>query len=262
MEIYMKNYTKNTINQFASAKFIPSDEINSVITKAKNGDSGSLYRIVVSFQYLILNVAKNSGVLACAKGYEEDILSSGNLGLLKAIQNFKVSTGSSFISYAKICIRGAIYDFLNSNHEIHYSKKVIQDLNKISKGNKDGTLSQDRVEELSVYSYSVLPLYCRNDSGDEFNMCDAEGVFFYETPEIKYINKELKQIAIEMLSILQPREKFILVNYFGINCQPLSLSTIGTILNISKQRVSQIYNSAITKIQKANNQYNSYLLAA
>ena len=147
----MKTIENNILTQFASAEFIPSDEICSVILKAQEGDSVALNRIISSCQYLVLNVAKKSGILSYSKGYEDDVISSGNIGLLMAIRNFNVSKGMAFIPYAKVCINGAICDFLNSNHQIHYSKKVIQDLNKLSRKE----LEKSRMEWARKMAYTV-----------------------------------------------------------------------------------------------------------
>lgn len=252
----MNTIEKNFLTQFASGEFIPSNEINSVILKAQKGDSASLNKIVLSCQYLILNVAKNSGVLSCSKGYQDDVISSGNIGLLTAIRNFNVSKGLPFIPYAKVCINGAICDFLNSNHQIHYSKKAIQDLNKLSKKGEKALLSEERKEQLSEVNYKILSLYSQNNSGDEFNICDTEGIFFNETPESKYLKKEQKEFVFKFLEKLSYRERFIIIKYLGINCDSLSYPEIGKLLNLSKQRVCQIYQSAIKKI-KQNNFYNN-----
>ena len=248
----MNTIENNNLQQFASAEFIPTEEINSVILKAQAGDKSALKKIVKSCQYLILNVAKKSGVLSCSKGYEDDIISSGNIGLLVAIRNFNISKGIPFIPYAKVCISGSIYDFLNSNHQIHYSKKAIQDLNKLSKKGEQALLSNERKQQLSRVSYKFVPLFAKNGSGDEFNICDSEGIVFNDTPETQYIKKQERQLVLKFLSALSERESFILTKFFGINCEPLSFSEIGGLLNISKQRVGQIYQAAIKKIKQAN----------
>jgi RNA polymerase primary sigma factor len=248
----MNTIENNNLQQFASAEFIPTEEINSVILKAQAGDKSALKKIVKSCQYLILNVAKKSGVLSCSKGYEDDIISSGNIGLLVAIRNFNISKGIPFIPYAKVCISGSIYDFLNSNHQIHYSKKAIQDLNKLSKKGDQALFSAERKQQLSHISYTFIPLFTKNGSDEEFNVCDSEGVAFTETPETQYIKKQEKQLVLKILSVLSERERFIITKFFGINCTPLSFSEIGSLLNISKQRVCQIYQAAIKKIKQAN----------
>ena len=141
----MNTIENNNLQQFASAEFIPTEEINSVILKAQAGDKSALKKIVKSCQYLILNVAKNSGVLSCSKGYEDDIISSGNIGLLLAIRNFNISKGIPFIPYAKVCISGSIYDFLNSNHQIHYSKKTTVFKNLLQNDTRISTLHSEQL---------------------------------------------------------------------------------------------------------------------
>ncbi|MCQ2600902.1 MAG: sigma-70 family RNA polymerase sigma factor [Treponema sp.] len=233
----MKTFDNNFLGHFASEEFIPSEKINSVILEAQKGDQSSFNRIVSSCQYLVLNVARNSGVLSYSTGYEDDVISSGNIGLLNAIRNFNVSKGKPFIPYARLCIRGSIFDFLNSNNQIHYSKKVIQYLNKLSK--KEGK------EELSEVAYKVIPLFSINLNGEEVNICDLEGICNNETPEVQYMNKEQKEIIFQFLAKLPDRERFIITRYFGINCNSLSYSEIGKILNISKQQLCKILHRAL-----------------
>lgn len=246
----MKTIENNILPQFASAEFIPSEEINSVILKAQGGDSAALNRIISSCQYLVLSVAKKSGILSYSKGYEDDVISSGNIGLLMAIRNFNMAKGMAFIPYAKVCINGAICDFLNSNHQIHYSKKVIQDLNKLSTKGDKALLSEKRKAQLSAVDYKFVPLFSKNGSGDEFNICDTEGMSFNETPEVQYINNEQKLAVLQYLSRLSERERFIITKHFGIDCDLLSYPEIGELLNISKQRVCQIYQRAVKKMKR------------
>jgi len=260
--------------QFEEVGFIPSEELNSVILLAQNGDKKALNNLVSSFQYFIYHVAKKMGVLSPNGYYAEDIISSGNIGLITAIKNFDTSIGSLFTSYAELNIKSAICEYLNKNHQIKYSKKAIQDLNRLYKAKKEEEaeselskitgLSQKRVNELQYFNYSFVSLYNKNnETGEEYNVCDTEGVYSYDVPDSNFTQKEMQQCLYQALSSLDSREYFVVTKYFGIGCKSLDYQKIGDLLHLSKQRIQQICKGALIKLRKSDSKYNiSAFLAA
>lgn len=270
----MENFMSNYLKQFGEVSFISANEIKDVVTNAQAGDKASLNKVVYSFQKFIIHTASKAGVIAYSYNSDltADIISQGNIGLLKAIQNFDINSKAPFISYAQRCIIGSIYDFLNSNHQIHYSKEVIQNLNKIRKAAKGKTLDKNRAAEISAktglaedcivdlfdVNYQFTSLYHTNSSsGDEYNVCDANNIVSADDGESYLLNKEIRENVAKAIHTLNSREQFILTKYFGFNCEPMSYSSIGDVLGLSKARIGQLCLAAIKKLQ--NKSVYSYL---
>ena len=172
----------------------------SLIKKAKNNDIVAKNKLITANLRFVFDVAKNY------KGYGaslDDLISEGNMGLMKAIDKFDESKDVKFISYAVWWIRQSIQDFIK--------KKNIRD-------------SIEKLEYESIRSnndaYDILPKYDIEDS---------------ESFKLKQ-----KKIIEKLLVKLDKRARFIIMSYYGLNDKEMTLEEIGKILKISKERVRKI----------------------
>jgi len=276
MDRFLVKYLKN----FENEAFIPADELNFVIGKAQDGDKMALKRIISSFQLFIVHVAKRCGVLNCCKDSElqADIISAGNMGLISAVYNYNCSKGALFNSYADRCITGAIYDFLNGNHQIHYPKDVIQDINKLSKLSKGKTItkensayfaeksgiSEKRILKIAGTKYSFTPIEGQNSkSGEDYNICDSYGICYSEGAEdFSMKNDSMFQVR-KVMETLTEREQFVIRKYFGFDGEEYTLSEIGEMLGLTKGRVGQLCKDVLRKLKNETEYpYLSDLLAS
>ena len=71
------------------------------------------------------------------------------------------------------------------------------------------------------------------------------------TPDEGYVNGELVQELADAMDVLSPRERNIVRRYYGLGTeQTASLETIGQDINLSRERVRQIRNQALTKMRQ------------
>ena len=151
---------------------------------------------------------------------QEDLISIGTVGLVKATDSFKLSSGARFATYASKCIQNEI--LMHFRHQKKFSYEV--SLNDVIDVDKDGNpltyldvVSSDEALEIDVIKK------CAGDKA------------------LKIINR-----------ILDPREKRIIYMRFGIGGRkPMTQKQIAESLNISRSYVSRIEKSAITKIKNA-----------
>jgi len=262
----MDKYIENYLKQFGSVSIIPASELNGVIKSAQSGNRAALNKIVYSFQKFIVHIAVRTGVLAYSynSDFEPDIISAGNIGLLKAIKNFNCESGALFTAYADRCISGSIFDLLNKNHQIYYPMDVIKDINKITKvskgkqvtkknvaqiANKTG-ISEDRILKLSEVNYSFVSLYSKNKNTDEdYNICDDAELCSSNTADKLALKKEVSALVQKALDTLSEKEYIILSKHFGLDCEPMSFSEIGALLNLSKGRVGQICLNTLKRLR-------------
>jgi len=187
-------------------------------------------------------------VITVAKQYQNqglelsDLIAEGNLGLLKAVENFDWTKQLRFISYAVWWIRQSILQSLNENaRTIRLPVNVVQDLQKAKK----------EVEKTGT----DFPL---NEEGD--TLLDLIKNPDADLPDSVFDTKEiLKEKLREIMGILDDREKIIIEDYFGLSGQTRTLEDIGNDFKLTKERVRQIKEKALRKLRNESSDLFEYL---
>lgn len=194
-----------------------------LIIKAKRGDINAQNEIITANLRFVFNIAsryKGNGAAI------SDLISEGNLGLVKAIEKFDPDRDVKFISYAVWWVRNAMQEFIKKRQVM---------------------LSIEKDED--TLNTPVLNNSLGYDCEDEY-VTKAETVLSNEEDEEKReLNKNQRKIVNELLSSLTDRERFIVEQYYGINGKEKNLEEIGNILGITKERVRQCKNVAFSKMR-------------
>jgi len=202
-------------------------------------------------------------VITVSKQYQNqgldlsDLIAEGNLGLMKAIENFDWSKKLRFISYAVWWVRQSIFQSLNENaRTIRLPVNVVQELHKAKKElDKAGVELPDKFVNLPYTINLDKPL---NEEGDTLidilnnpNADLADAGFSTE--------QTLKDKLISMLNILDDREKVIIQDYFGLSGSTRTLEDIGNDFDLTKERVRQIKEKALRKLRNETGILFDYL---
>jgi len=194
-----------------------------LICKAKNGDINAQNEILTANLRFVFNVAsryKGNGAAI------SDLISEGNLGLVKAIQKFDPNKDVKFISYAVWWVRNAMQEFIKKRQTILNVEKEEESLNIVV---GDGNI-KDREDDYVTKKEVIL-----SNEEDE---------------EKRELQKNQKKIVDKILSILSEREKYIVEEYYGINGKKeKNLEEIGNELGITKERVRQIKQVSLNKLR-------------
>jgi RNA polymerase primary sigma factor len=202
-------------------------------------------------------------VITVAKQYQNqgldfpDLIAEGNLGLLKAIQNFDWSKNLRFISYAVWWVKQSILQSLNDNaRTIRLPVNVVQDLQRAKKEveSKGGKLDE-RFEMLP----SIIDLDMNiNEEGD--TLVDVIKNEDADMPDAVFNNKDvLKMELVGLLNVLDERERIIILDYFGLSGTPRTLEDIGSDFNLTKERVRQIKEKALRKLRNESSVLFDYM---
>ena len=237
-----------------------SEELD-LAKKIKLGDKNAIDKLVSANLKFVVSIAKEyqgQGLLL------SDLISEGNLGLIKAAYRFDHTKGFRFISYAVWWVRQSILQSLNDNARVVRLPANI--INKISYLNKQIANFEMINEREPVYGEILgknndiinLIRYPKstslndviNENGDEL----IELIPMEEEEVELTIDDKLKNEINETLSILDEREKAIIESYFGINtdCEPMTLEAIGERYDLTKERIRQIKEKSLRKLR-----YNS-----
>jgi RNA polymerase primary sigma factor len=242
----------------------PEDEV-ILARKIKAGDSEALGKLVKANLRFVVSVAKqyqNQGMGL------PDLINEGNLGLMKAAQRFDETRGFKFISYAVWWIRQAILQSLAEQARIvRLPVNKIGSINRINRAFarleqefEREPSSQEIAEMLEMIPDDVKESLKTNgrtismdapiSSDEENNMYDLMQNPDTPSPDKNLINESLAWEIERALTSLSPREAKVLKLYFGLGMKhPFTLEEIGEELNLTRERVRQIKEKAIKRIQ-------------
>jgi RNA polymerase primary sigma factor len=254
------------LQEIGKVELISPDEEVQLARRIKQGDQAALDKLTKANLRFVVSVAKqyqNQGLSL------PDLINEGNLGLIKAAQRFDETRGFKFISYAVWWIRQSILQALAEQSRI-----VRLPLNKVGLTNRIqkaySQLEQEyerepspeelaEVLELEIEEISAtLGIGARHVSmdtplseGEENTLIDVLANPNAESADGNIEHKEsLKQEIDRSLKTLTERQKEVICFFFGIGVDhPMSLEDIGTRFNLTRERVRQIKDKAITKLK-------------
>ena len=202
-------------------------------------------------------------VITVSKQYQNqgldlpDLIAEGNYGLLKAIENFDWSKKLRFISYAVWWVRQSILQSLNENaRTIRLPVNVVQELQKAKKDleNKGVELPEKFCNLPNVINLES-PL---NEDGD--TLMDVLVNPNAESADSGLSTEQtLKDKLLNMLDVLDEREKVIIQDYFGLSGSTRTLEDIGNDFDLTKERVRQIKEKALRKLRNETGSLFDYL---
>ena len=243
MSIYLKDVRK-------SERITPQEEVE-IAKRIANGDESAIDELVMANLRFVIAIAKdyqNQGISLA------DLISEGNYGLITAAKRFDYTKGFRFISYAVWWVKQSILQCLNDNSRmVRIPANMVNKLSKINKEIEkfekefERSPTSEEVEYLHIPTCGSLNKQI-NEDGDE--LCAIIKDETFDSPDSNVDeNDTLSGKLHRVMSYLSHREREIINCYFGIYGSPMTLEAIGEELELTKERIRQIKESAIRKIR-------------
>lgn len=194
---------------------LSKQEEYELFTRLQNGDTKVRETLIKRNLRLVAHIAKKFSV---SPSDADDIISVGTIGLIKAIDSFKVECGTRFATYAVRCLQNEILMYFRAQ------KKHLSDtsLNEILDIDKDGN------------PLTYMDILCTED-----NIAEKIDVKIKVEHLMKYIDE-----------VLTRREKQIIFMRYALGfSKPMTQREISEKLGISRSYVSRIENAAIEKLR-------------
>ncbi len=257
------------LQEIGKVELITAEEEVKLATLIKQGDQKALDRLTKANLRFVVSVAKqyqNQGLSL------PDLINEGNLGLIKAAQRFDETRGFKFISYGVWWIRQSILQALAEQARI-----VRLPLNKVGMTNRIqkayslleqqferepsaeelAEVLQMDIEEVTA-TLGINARHVSMDSplseGEENTLIDVLENPNADSTDGELIHNDSLKIEIDRsLKTLTERQKEVICYFFGIGVDhPLSLEDIGERFSLTRERVRQIKDKAITKLKSSN----------
>lgn len=195
---------------------LTAKEEAELLTRMKQGDDEARKKLIEHNLRLVAHVIKKYYSAACD---QDDLISIGTIGLIKAVSTFKPEKGSRLATYASRCIENEVLMYFRSikksNQDLHFGDPI--------ESAKDGT---------ALTLMDVI--------ADEVNIADE-------------IDKKAKLQRLQVLlqNALDDREKEVIRLRYGIGSdKELTQREVARLLGISRSYVSRIETSVLKRLRQ------------
>lgn len=261
------------LSEIADIPTLSREEERDLIKRTQAGDQEAMNKLIESNLKFVVKVASKFQ----GKGLSlSELISEGNLGLIKAIKRFDLSRNTKLITYAVWWIQQAIQSaILEKNKLIRIPAKTVSTIGKLEdarrkhravKGNdlpvKEIAAKMDikekKARELLQRTPEVISLdeiYGETDALSRMQMQKVGEVGTESEqldPQKIYRRKGLKEKINKKFSELSPRDAHIIKEYFGFgeSDKGKNFAQIARELGLSRERVRQIFKQIIEDLRK------------
>jgi len=253
------------LRDIGRAKLLTREEEIEFAARIKKGDREARDQMIKSNLRLVIKIAR---------AYEGiglpllDLISEGNIGLMRAVDRFDPHKGATFSSYSAFWIRQAITQALASQSKaIRLPTHVVDKLGKMNRAASRleeelgreptddelavevGTTSS-RVTQMRVAALRPASLDAQIDGEGMGSYTETVADERAESPYQELDGKGRTLMVREIVQTLDEREQVILRLRFGLDDEPpKTLDQIGEELGLSSERVRQLQKSALKKVR-------------
>ena len=217
------------LDEIGKEQLLTNEEERQLAEHIAKGDSRALSKLVEANLKFVVTVArqyKGKGVAM------EDLVSEGNIGLMKAAAKFDASRGVRFVNYAVVHIRQAIEKAIDQQGGLYQVPKDVK---------------QDLARQQSI------PLSVDAPLGHRTNMSLLSVLVNKDAPLAdERVHSEAIEDAIEYaLGTLDDRERRVVNAFFGIDQEHETMAEIAEDMDLKRERVRQIRDKSVRKLRKA-----------
>jgi len=265
--VFTDRALQNYLSEISRYRTLSREEEHDLAIRARDGDQKAINHLVQANLKFVVKIAaryQNRGLSL------SELISEGNIGLIKAIEKFDPDKDIKLISYAIWWIRQRIMQAVSEKSSLirvpmgkasSVSKiKAVQDRIKIETGNMPsdeelgdvldiGGKAVTQLREHMIETSSLDDVMQTSDSQDYSARDHLEDTGMVD-PQHIYYNELMNERLHTAINRLEPREASIIRTYFGLNesNESKNFAQIAAEMGLSRERVRQIQKEALKKI--------------
>lgn len=259
LKLYLREISKTPL-------LTPEDEIK-LAAKIKRGDKKARARMIQANLRLVVKIAQDYSNYGLPVA---DLISEGNIGLMKAVERFDPKKGGKLSTYAAWWIKQSIKRALANQSKtirlpVHMVDKIAK-MRRISAMLAE-TLGREPTDEeiceeigLPRRKLAMLKQASRRptsldepiNEGEATRYSEIIGDDRAEDPLETLADRNLQNELSGLLDVLDQRERQIIHERFGLNGKkPMTLEEVGLEFGVTRERIRQLQNIALSKMRKA-----------
>lgn len=255
------------LRQIAQYPLITPEEEVKLAAKIRKGNKAAKATMIRANLRLVVKIARDYANLGLPL---LDLISEGNIGLMKAVERFDPSKGGKLSTYGAWWIKQSIKRALANQGKtirlpVHLVDKIAK-IRRVGVGLSDElgreATDQEIADEIGMNASKVSQLKqaairpssldapVGEDDSTEFGelVGDEAAVDPFESLSDKNIQLEVNDV----LSQLDERERRIITARFGLDgADPITLEEVGEKFGVTRERIRQLQNIALTKLRRA-----------
>ena len=244
----------------------PEQEIE-LAAKIKKGDREARALMIRSNLRLVVKIAHDYANLGLPL---LDLISEGNIGLMKAVERFDPAKGGKLSTYAAWWIKQSIKRALANQSKtirlpVHLVDKIskmrrvsLQMSEELGREPTDDELGEEigiasgKVSQLKTVSIRPASLDAPISDDDSTEFGEIVGDEEAQTPFELLRDKNLRNEVGGLLDVLDDRERKIIFSRFGLDGgKPKTLEEVGKKFGVTRERIRQLQNIALSKLRRA-----------
>jgi len=244
----------------------PEEEIE-LAARIKKGDKEARSKMIRSNLRLVVKIAHDYANLGLPL---LDLISEGNIGLMKAVERFDPAKGGKLSTYAAWWIKQSIKRALANQSKtirlpVHLVDKIskmrrvaLQISEELGREPTDDELAEEvglsssKVSQLKTVSIRPASLDAPISDDDSTEFGEIVGDMEALTPFERLRDQNLRDEVGELLAVLDEREKKIIFSRFGLDGgKAKTLEEVGKKFGVTRERIRQLQNIALMKLRRA-----------
>src|SRR6187401_3577120 len=254
------------LREIGQVKLLTPQEEIELAAKIKKGDKKAREHMIKANLRLVVKIARDYDGIGLPL---LDLISEGNIGLMKAVERFDPKKGGKLSTYGSWWIKQSIKRALaNQSKTIRLPVHLVDKISKMRRtamrlqeefgreptddelGEELG-ISAARVAQLRLAAIRPASLDAPIGDEDSNNFAEVVQDESADTPYEQLEEKTVTRMLQEMVKTLDPREATILRARFGLDGGPQkTLEEVGQKFGVTRERVRQIQNIALKKLRR------------
>lgn len=234
-------------------------------------------RLIEHYMPLVWYVVKKLAVTLPKTVDQNDLSGYGSIGLIEAVEKFKVERGVKFQTYAITRIRGAILDEMRKQDWVprsvrSHARNVFAATQALEAILGRTPTDEELADRLGISTRDLEYILSQDTSSflslDELIQVSDDGqtVTWLNTvpdhrpnPAVRLDEKEVREQLTKIIDTLPEREKILIALYYQ---EDMTFKEIGMVFRVSETRVCQLHAQALERIRTRMSQYVGYTISS